>query len=205
MAISSSLAFVLRYGILYPSIERYIPQLSDIFSLWTLRARIRCGCSNYDLYLIAVCVLHNFNQTKSDVSRPQFERSLLRSCGNHLERRSEKMRGERTAKAMKIKIIDSHIKRYHIFHIRPHFEIPMNRCIRSRAESISLNWGIPRYFFQKLWCLRSCVQVGCWIPESDTPTNRTSSYWGDLLTIFQQYWGDLLVARGQRVATPLWN
>ena len=99
---------------------------------------------------MAVCILHNFNRTKSDVSWPQFERSLLRSCGNHLER-SEKMRRERTAKAMKIKIIDSHIKGYHIFHIRPHFEIPMNRRIRSRRvhitqlSYISLNWGIPHF------------------------------------------------------------
>ena len=72
-----------------PSIERYIPQLSDIFSLWTLRAQIRCSGSNFDLYLMAICILHNFNRTKSDVSRPQFEGSLLRSCGNHLERRSK--------------------------------------------------------------------------------------------------------------------
>ena len=46
-------------------------------------------------------------------------------CDPGVKEESEKMRGERTTKAMKIKIIDSHIKGYHIFHIRPHFEIPM--------------------------------------------------------------------------------
>ena len=67
--------------------------MSDIFGLWTLGL----GSDGaivviFDLYLMAVCILHNFNCTKSDVSRPRFEGGLLRSCvicGTHLEQRSK--------------------------------------------------------------------------------------------------------------------
>ena len=130
-----------------PSIERYIPQLSDIFSWWTLRARIRCSGSNFDLYLMAVCILHNFNWTKSDVSRPQFGGSLLRSCGNHLERRS-KWKNERR------KDCQSNEKHKGVPYFsyqttfldtgEPPHRIP-RRVHITQLSYISLNWGIPHF------------------------------------------------------------
>ena len=168
-----------------PSIERYIPQLSDIFSLWTLRARIRCGGSNYDLYLMVVCILHNFNRTKSVapggnnlaaicykdflglatinmyyyyyyyyyVSRPQFERSLLRSCGNHLERRS-KWKNERRKNCQSNENQNNWQPHKGVPYFsyqttfwdtdEPPHQIP-RRVHITQLSYISLNWGIAHF------------------------------------------------------------
>ena len=149
-----------------PSIERYIPQLSDIFSLWTLRARIWCGGSNFDLYLMAVCILHNINRTKSDVSRPQFEGSLLRSCGNHLERRS-KWKNERRKDCQSNENQNNWQPHkgvpYFSYQItfldtgEPPHRIP-RRVHITQLRYISLNWGIPhlRVFPDCLEMIFSC-------------------------------------------------